>query len=62
MSKEELCDIAYKIAAVYPAVSASISDTDMIYSFENDNTAVILQRADSVSAISPYQATLQIIY
>ena len=62
MSKEELCDIAYKIAEVYPAVSVSISDTDMIYSFENDNIAVILQRADSVSAINPYQATLQIIY
>ena len=51
-----------KIAEVYPAVSVRISDTDMIYSFENDSIAVILQREDSISTINPYQATLQIIY
>lgn len=62
MSKEELCDIANKIAEVYPIVSVSISDTDMIYSFENDNIAVILQRASSVSVLNPYQTTLQIFY
>ena len=60
MSKEELQNIALKIADTLTLTSASITETDIIYKFEGDGYRAILHRTNFVSSLKPYQTTLQI--
>lgn len=62
MSKEELCNIALKIADTCPLTSVNISETDIIYNFEGDSFRTMLHRTNFISELKPHQVTLQIVY
>ncbi len=61
MSKEELQNIALKMADTFILTSTNITETDIIYNFEGGGYRAILHRTSFISTLKPYQTTLQIV-
>lgn len=62
MSKEELQDIAFRMAETFTLTSVSITEKDIIYNFETDSFRVLIHRTNFVSSLKPNQTTIQIVF
>ncbi len=62
MSKEELQDIAFKMAETFTLTSVSITEKDIIYNFETDSFRVLIHRTNFVSSLKSNQTTIQIVF
>lgn len=62
MGREELQNIALKMADTLTLSSISVTETDATYSFEGNGYRAILHQTDFVSPLKPNQTTMQIVF